>query len=151
MSRDNSPTRARRPDAQPFDEVHVVTVPRYKTSDASGDEWRTKVRMEFKLKGKVCHCTWYDSIEHALAAAPYHFLFSEQGSCITLDGSCDQESCAAPATVTYKVKKYYDQLGHATDPYEFSKRPVVRRFCALHAVRGDCGLEDADDNYEKIV
>lgn len=31
---------ALRPDAQAFDEIRIVTVPRYKQSGLSGDEWR---------------------------------------------------------------------------------------------------------------
>jgi len=147
---DRSPERAQRPEAELFDEVHIAIVPRFKTSHASGDAWRTSVRLQFKQKGTVLHETYHGSLKRALACAPYWLVASNAGHYVTQDDSCDQESCAAPATVTYKLKMWYDRQGHMDDPYKFGTTPVVRKFCAQHAVRGDCNLEDSDRNYELL-
>gem|GEM_PF-6705725 len=45
---------ALRPDAQAFDEIRIVTVPRYKTSGLSGDEWRISAMIQFFAK-----VNWY--------------------------------------------------------------------------------------------
>ena len=45
--------RAVKPDAQAFDEIRIITVPRYKTSGMSGDEWRISARIEFMRNGQV--------------------------------------------------------------------------------------------------
>lgn len=44
--------RALRPDAQACDEIRIYTVPRYKTSGLSGDEWRISAVTEFYRKGR---------------------------------------------------------------------------------------------------
>ncbi len=56
-------------------------------------------------------------------------------------------------TVANKLKKQFSSgwngeqpLG--SDPYLHDKRPLVRKFCAVHAKRGDSDFEDCDDNYE---
>jgi len=48
---------ALRPDANSFDEIRIRTIPRYKTSGLSGDEWRISMVTEFLRKGKVVHET----------------------------------------------------------------------------------------------
>jgi hypothetical protein len=67
------------------------------------------------------------------------------------DDICDQEGCSDVATVTLRLKQEFCRNGHASDPYEHDTRPLVRKFCARHSTRGDCGLEDADSNYEIIA
>ena len=47
------------------------------------------------------------------------------------------------STVTYKMKKKFCREGHETIPHQ----TTVRKFCDTHKKRGDCGLDDADDNY----
>ena len=47
----DKPSRALKPDAQAFDEVRIVTVPRYKRSDLSGDEWRISAEIQFYRNG----------------------------------------------------------------------------------------------------
>ena len=42
-----------RPNAQGFDEVRLVTVPRYKTSELSGDEWRISICAEYFRNGEL--------------------------------------------------------------------------------------------------
>jgi len=55
--------RALRPDAQAFDEVRIVTVPRYKTSGMSGDEWRISATIQFMRKGRIVHERGISSVE----------------------------------------------------------------------------------------
>lgn len=47
MTELNKVSKAYRPDAQAFDEVRITTVPRWKESELSGDEWRISAKMEF--------------------------------------------------------------------------------------------------------
>ena len=49
----NQIRRALKPDAQAFDEVRITTVPRYKMSGLSGDEWRISGKIQLLRKGKV--------------------------------------------------------------------------------------------------
>lgn len=142
--------RAAKPDCQAFDEVKFRIEPRYKQSGMSGDEWRISVVMEFWRKGNLIHSEFaaFD-MERAMAFAAWrygqacddmHGYFAGEGE------YCDQEGCAEKATVAYRLKKQYCREGHASEPY----RPTVRLFCDRHKKRGDCGLEDADSNYEPM-
>jgi hypothetical protein len=142
------PNYALRPNAQAFDEVEIVTVPRYKQSGLSGDEWRISALVQFRRKGKVifekgyrdvmtaCGCAYADYV-HGIDDGMAFFGGNE-------DGKCDQEGCSEPATVRYRLKTLYSSEGYKCEP----GRPTFRTFCDLHKKRGDCGLEDADDNYE---
>jgi hypothetical protein len=138
--------RALRPDAQPFDEVRMVTVPRYKTSGLSGDEWRISVRVQFYRKGKLIFENSYSKMEYAVRLLDRDYIQVSEGGGAFYAGEgtlCDQEGCANEATVTYHLKKEYCRSGHG----EEVTNPTVRLFCDKHKTRGDCGLEDADANY----
>lgn len=144
---------ALRPDAQGFDEVRIVTVPRWKTSGMSGDEWRISARIELWRKGKLIVDKSFRNVETACAFASSVYLSAiDDGQAFFAgDGlTCDQEGCSDPATVFLKLKAEYCRSGHKTDPYEHDQRALLRCFCQSHSKRGDCGLEDADSNYEKI-
>lgn len=152
-STDTRERRALRPDAQAFDEIRLVTVPRYKTSHLSGDEWRISVRVEFYRKGEKVHETGYTSMEYAVQLLPHAYISAiEDGKAFFAGESdkCDQEGCHETATVTYRMKKEFCRSGHESDPYEYQKEPLIRKFCELHSTRGDCGLDDADRNYELL-
>jgi hypothetical protein len=146
--------RAEKPDAQGFDEIRLVTIPRYKTSELSGDEWRISVHYQFYRKGALVHASGgFRNMETAVAfaGAEYYRAIDDGKAYFAGEGDrCDQEGCSEPATVTYKLKKQYCRQGHETDPYEFSPEPLIRRFCDRHSTRGDCGLDDADRNYEQL-
>lgn len=147
----NRISRALKPDAQAFDEVRIVTNPRFKESELSGDEWRISASIQFWRKGRLIHETIVArNVETALAHAAYHHsaacddalgYFAGEGSI------CDQEGCAAPATVFLRLKKGFNRTGSER---RLSIGGEYRAFCDRHKVRGDCGLEDADDNYEPI-
>lgn len=145
--------RALRPDAQPFDEIRISTVPRYKMSGISGDEWRISAKVEFLRKGVVRHETSFSNVgmaarllDHALIEAMDcgHAYYAGEGD------TCDQEGCSAQATVTYRRKEEFSEM----DPHEWH-RPApeyssIRRFCQRHARRGDAAFDDCDENYELI-
>ena len=63
---------------------------------------------------------------------------------------CCQPGCAAPLVSVYRLKHRYCSSGHKTDPLTHGGGIEVRGFCAKHLRRGDCGLEDSDDNYEVV-
>ena len=152
--------RALKPDAQAFDEVRIVTVPRYKESGLSGDEWRISARIEFYRKGRLVHSEGWGRVEGACAAVGYFFQkATDDGKAMfagenNADGRplCDQEGCAQLATVAYRLKKGFNRDG--------SERRLIaslgndggeyRCFCERHKTRGNCGLEDADNNYEPM-
>lgn len=142
--------RALRPDAQPFDEIRIVTVPRYKMSGMSGDEWRISAKVEFYRKGKLIFENSYSNIEYAVRLLDRDFIQVSEGGGAYYAGEgslCDQEGCDNEANVKYRLKKEYCRQGHGTI---CEGMPVIRMFCDEHKKRGDCGLEDADTNYERI-
>ena len=136
-----------RPDAQGFDEVRIVTVPRYKTSRLSGDEWRISASIQLYRKGKLIHERGVRNVEMGcvFAAATYYEAKDNGLAYFAGDGIiCDQEGCSAGATVRYRLIHQYCREGHKSDP----SLPTYRHFCDRHKQRGDCGLDDADSNYE---
>lgn len=151
MSESETPTqrinRALKPDAQGFDEVCIVTVPRYKQSGLSGDEWRISAVVQVYRKGKMVHEQGYRNVETAAKYLPALLgSLNDDGKAFYAgEGDiCDQEGCHDPATVTYKLKFRYCSAGHASDTIGIE----IRKFCDAHKTRGDCGLDDADRNYE---
>ncbi len=136
-----------RPDAQAFDEIRITTVPRYKTSELSGDEWRISARVEFFRKGVLCLYREYRNVETATG-----FLYADWHRAIddgkadfgSIDNICDQEGCDYMAVHRYKLKHTYCREGHKSEASERDRR----QFCEAHKKRGDCGLDDADSNYE---
>jgi hypothetical protein len=144
--------RDQKPDAQGFDEIRLVTIPRYKESELSGDEWRISIKAEFYRKGKLIHEIGCGSnMNHATALLYWHYcraLDDGKGYFVGEDDICDQEGCSDPATVTYqKKKRWCSQCGESQ---EIEDAIVIRKFCGRHKERGDCGLDDADDNYERL-
>lgn len=138
--------RATKPDAQAFDEVRIFTVPRYKTSSASGDEWRISATVELRRKGKVITMNWATNMENAVKSlqSTWDTAVEDFKGCWAGEGDlCDQEGCSEIGTVTYELKKKYCRCGAESDAGS-----TIRKFCDRHSTRGDCGLEDADDNYD---
>lgn len=188
-----------------FDEIRLVNekpvlrfiiVPRYKTSELSGDEWRINAQMqvmmpndewelidnissnleaaarnaysgvftshpdlhdipihfiEFMRKGRMLYRSDYEGSALRLLDVLGHLslaIFSARQSGVTKliksYEECFQPSCKEKPVNTYKVVKFYCRQGHDSKPY----RETHRRFCLRHGIRGDCGLEDADANYE---
>jgi hypothetical protein len=138
---------ALRPDAQAFDTIQISTIPRYKTSGLSGDEWRISARIDFFRKGKLVHSQQSRNVE---TACRYLAWFHDEAVGAGLayfagDGvHCDQEGCQRTATVRYRRLNNYCNDGHKTDVPPSS---VHRHFCDVHRQRGDCGFDDAAANY----
>lgn len=192
-------------DDEGFDEVvvmgidgpvlRVITVPRYKTSELSGDEWRTSssaqikeeygwrdidrklsveimcqalfadiytdhpdlhhlkvLHLDFLRKDQKLYESSYDGkplpILMALGHLPWVWIIAREESMhLTNDRSyCFQPGCPEKATSILRLKKEYSRMGMERLP-TFELR---RSFCRRHLRRGDCGLEDADVNYEIV-
>jgi hypothetical protein len=141
--------RDTKPNAQAFDEVRIVTVPRWKESEMSGDEWRISAKVELLRNGLVVAQSMYRDVETACAMLPalHAEAIGDGMGCFAGEGDfCDQEGCAEIATVTFAKHANYCSAGHKTEPHHLT----IRRFCERHKHRGDCGLDDADANYRRI-
>ena len=57
-----------------YDEVRIVTVPRFKTSGMSGDEWRTSAVAQFLRKGEVVASERFSDVKAAAACAGARLL-----------------------------------------------------------------------------
>lgn len=141
-----------RPDAQAFDEIRITTIPRYKQSGLSGDEWRISAQVEFYRKGEEVHiATGFKDVESACRFMAFTYARAcddGHGYFAGIEGKCDQEGCDQAPTVFYKRKKdYCHSCGHG-EQYKFKNS--VRKFCNEHKTRGDCGRDDSDENYEPI-
>jgi len=65
---------------------------------------------------------------------------------------CQQPGCEMPPECLYSLKRIQKGNSHSTllaPEYDFEA--CHRWFCARHAERGDCGLEDCDKNYDVII
>lgn len=144
-------SRDMRPDAQAFDEIRIVTVPRYKESELSGDEWRIGANVQLLRKGRVMFEATRADVEWAAKTLMeiWERACSEGAAYYAGEGDfCDQEGCSEKATVAYKKKKNWcSQCGKSSEIIGGDK---IRCFCDRHKRRGDCGLDDSDNNYELL-
>lgn len=141
---------ALRPDAQAFDEIRIFTVPRYKESELSGNEWRIHAEVQFYRKGRLVHTEGCLNVEIACGMLYYwHAKAIDDGKAYFAgDGvTCDQEGCSNTATRRFELLASYCREGHKGKPSDVSK---YRHFCEKHKERGDCAFEDSDDNYTEI-
>jgi hypothetical protein len=148
----NQISRALKPDAQAFDEVRITTIPRYKMSGLSGDEWRISGKIQLLRKGRVVAEKGMRDVETCAQALPYFILDSMDnglGYFAGEDDFCDQEGCSEIATVTYRVKEEFCR-DHPHEHHKALTNIVVRKFCAKHSKRGDAGFDDSDSNYELL-
>lgn len=146
----------RHEDDEYIDEIRIDLVPRFKTSGMSGDEWRVSARVRFLRKGHEVWSRSFLDISTAAKALPWFFTVAGEGASgefkvLTNEQElevCQQPGCVEPAVKLYRFKKIRDcrQSGDMKEPH----RELVTAFCARHAHRGDCGMEDCDDNYEVI-
>ncbi len=137
---------ALRPDAQAFDEVRIITVPRYKESGLSGDEWRISATIQLWRKGVLIHERGCGNIEAAVMLLGDTYLSAIDNGLAYFAGDgilCDQEGCNNPVAVRYQKIADYNNDGTKKEPL----RATYRHFCERHSRRGDCGLDDADSNY----
>lgn len=147
-------SRAERPDSQFVDEIRIVTVPRWKESEMSGDEWRISARIDFYRKGVVVGSKGARNIETAARFADWFLVSGRENGEIdvpnTLGDCCDQEGCCKPWTTRLKLKQRYGNDGRVIDQKWMKDVVQYRAFCDEHKERGDCGLDDADTNYEPM-
>lgn len=139
---------ALRPDAQAFDEVQIKTVPRYKQSGLSGDEWRISATVQLLRKGIVVKECGYSDVESAAKFLSWFMVETVEnggGYFGGIESLCDQEGCSKKATVFYQKKK--DACSRCGKSKEITYTKSLRKFCINHKTRGDCGLDDCDSNY----
>lgn len=143
--------KAYRPDGQRFDKVDIYTVPRWKESELSGDEYRISANADLYYKGHLVKRMTFSDVEGAIryldGALAYWRESGEDFGRIDDSMLCDQESCSRVADVKYKRKQAFTQHGDPTDLYDFS---LYRVFCNQHKTRGDCSRDDADHNYVEV-
>lgn len=149
---DDKVRRGIKPGAQPFDEIKIKLIPRFKESDLSGDEWRTSARISFHRNGKEVYRAYYTTLDVAVYNLPHEYrqaLDQAKGCYGGEDDYCDQEGCPETATNTFRVKKNFCKTCGKEE--EGRDQIVIRKFCDEHKKRGDCALEDRDDNYELVM
>lgn len=142
-------------DDEGYDEITIKTIPRYKTSGLSGDEWRVSAEVQFKRKGEVIFCRRFSKVQTAVNALPWFFMTAGELGGEDYDlkaydrtrSKCAQAGCSNEATTEYRLKKEYAD-GHPVEIGEWCEKRI--KFCEKHLTRGDCGLEDSDSNYEHI-
>jgi hypothetical protein len=143
-------TNRRTRDWEAFDEIKLKVVPRYKTSELSGDEWRTGVAIEFYFKGHLVHEDWFTSMRAALMMLLSVWIRAQEpipDQVIELERKlCDQPGCTSSFTKKRYLKRLACNEGWL-DKTVMDSFHHFRKFCARHLKRGDCGLEDNDDNY----
>lgn len=141
------------PDAERFDSVTISTIPRWKESELSGDEYRFSYVVTFFRNGMaVAASSSGRSVKDALILAYQKFdnieTIDNGGFMGPLDEFCCQPSCSNLWVVLmHPIKRYSKRGEELVRPYG---EDDVRAFCEQHRHRGDCALDDADINY-KIV
>ena len=149
----------RHPDFQLIDEIRISIKERWKDSEISGSEYRFSTVAECLHKGVVIASRGFGSDMNwavmgvgalALSASdngiPENVLAMEEIVCA-------QPACCAAATVFYRVKALYTNMGAKEElprPHDKDGTVHVIRFCTKHRYRGDCGLQDADANYQEL-
>lgn len=149
----NSEFQHRHRDDEFYDEVQIKLVERWKTSGPSGDEWRFCYKVELKRKGFVIWTRAFGKLETAIAALLWFSKVAGELGGDEFDAKasedtrhlCAQPGCQQLPAHKYYLKKQYSREGYSEDPTS----PMFICFCEKHKTRGDCGLEDADDNYTK--
>lgn len=133
-----------------FDEVSITTVPRYKTSGLSGNEWRQSALVQLKRKGDVIYERRFNKVSTAAAWLSWGLMTvgeTEDISHKNDDMYCAQPGCTDLADIFYRIKKLYVPREGIEDSYQPKS---YRGFCYRHSERGDQSYEDSDDNYEVL-
>ena len=145
---------ALKPDAQAFDEIKLIVVPRYKSSELSGSEWRISINAEFYRNGQKVHEAWCGhsmDVAVALLASRYYEATDNGKGYFAGDGiHCDQEGCHEKAKFLYRIKKDFCSGAGKCGQEKKRYSDEHRCFCEKHATRGDSDLKDNDENYELI-
>jgi len=142
------------PDDEHYDKVTIEIIPRWKESELSGDEYRFSYVVKAWRKGEVLVSRSWNRLEWALMGLQYtiEIRIEEEGfdhdAFKRTQELCDQPGCSNLPTIFYKRKKAYTTQGE--ELVNNGYRNEYRQFCDIHKRRGDCGLDDADANYEVI-
>lgn len=143
--------KATRPDHQRYDKVDIYTVPRWKESELSGDEYRISATADLYYKGNLIKRMTFSDVDTAIRYLDGALVYwRENGEDYpNIDDSylCDQESCANIADVKYKRLEGFTDRGKPEKLYDFN---LYRVFCNKHKTRGDCSRDDGDHNYEQV-
>jgi len=144
-------TRALPVDRQIVDRVAITTVPRYKTSWASGDEWRFSAQVKFYYKDQEVKEGWFSDVAQAIhhLKHTYDKYAWQEDNYDSRESLCDQEGCSLPWTKTFQIKTRYC-AGCGQTKENLLNTVNIRRFCDKHCTRGNCFLEDCDENYLEI-
>ena len=137
-----------------FDEIRLYVVPRFKTSGLSGDEWRQHVQIDFLFKGEKVAESSFNSMQNAIGILYYEWIkhkepIPERVIEMERNGKCDQPSCKNDAIGRYWILKEFSDRGEKLHNDEQEHHRSYRQFCDKHKHRGDCSLEDSDDNYRE--
>jgi hypothetical protein len=150
----SKPFPVRLNDDEFVDEIRVTTVPRFKTSGLSGDEWRFSVEAVALRKGREVGRRSWNRLDWALQRLlPWvqDDLLCPIDDPRMTDDLCMQPGCAEPWTVEYRLaKRGCGQCGSRKEQPNDEWSDYRRRFCERHARRGDSNLDDMDDNYAPV-
>lgn len=108
--------------------------------------------IDWFYKGHKIYESTYDDKPIELIFALGHLPFAYIAACedpkfqpfCNNEEYCFQPGCKNKAISTYHLKSEYCDEGK---PHNYDWCINYRRFCEKHLRRGDCALEDADDNY----
>jgi len=143
--------KATRPDHQRYDKIEIYTVPRWKESELSGDEYRISAAADLYYKGNKRKTLTFSDVETAMryldGAEVYWRENGETYDRVDDSYLCDQESCSNIADVKYQRLEGFNDRGESEKLYDFN---LYRVFCDDHKHRGDCSRDDADHNYEEV-
>ena len=146
----------RHEDDEVYDRITIEIVPRYKTSGLSGNEWRISVLVKLYRKGSLIAERSWNKLQWALACLPAWIAeVGDQGfggkefNHKADEQKCAQPGCSEPGSIEYRLKGQYCQVAPHDGPHQ-PKFDLRRRFCQRHAIRGDAGFEDSDQNYEQL-
>lgn len=136
-----------------IDKIELSVIPRWKDSHLSGAEWRQHVEVRCFFKGLLVTSFGCSEMKVAVAMIPARVFYTDNGASkewlAREHECCDQPSCSEPPVAFLRPKRLTDRSGSFLDPAE-QYGTYYRKFCERHKRRGDCALEDADENYESI-
>ncbi len=147
--------RVRFNDDEFIDRIVIETIPRFKTSGLSGDEWRYHVQVTGYRKGLVIADRAVGTMKYAQAMLATGDWWTEHEAIPKPDVAealCDQMGCDQPWTVLYRLKtRGCGRCGNRHVYAGDEAHPYLRAFCEKHKTRGDSDLDDMDELYEAIA
>jgi len=106
--------------------------------------WKNQGLMEMSDDGKPA------PLLHAIGMIPWALITARQDHQWEKNDEnvCAQPGCRLdPVSLFRKVDDWWPRIGKKKEHYDGK---AYRGFCKAHLRRGDCGLDDADVNYELI-